>query len=250
MQFKISTSINNLLKKIFSIQINKYYKPVHIFENLHFRLIKKSPVIFDVGANVGQSIEKYLDIFNSPKIHAFEPNEDAFKILFNKYSKYKNIKLNNFALGEKKGTKYLNHTMKSGNSSINKLNLNTNWIKEKSVYYKVKPKNYIIKKKKIELFTLDNYIKKNKIKFIDLVKMDTQGYEEKILMGAKNSLKRKIKNIEVEIMLDDNYKVDMSIYKIEKILNPKSFRVIGIYANKRDIFTANNFGINLFYRKN
>ena len=42
----------------------------------------------------------------------------------------------------------------------------------------------------------------------------------------------------------------MSIYKIEKILNPKSFRVIGIYANKRDIFTANNFGINLFYRKN
>jgi hypothetical protein len=44
--------------------------------------------------------------------------------------------------------------------------------------------------------TLDNYVKSHRIDKIDLLKIDTEGTEEKILMGAEQSLKdKKIKNI-------------------------------------------------------
>ena len=94
--------INNFLRRFLKIEIKKFHPRLGIFTNLHLKTIKRSPVIFDIGANEGQSIERYLKTFDSPKIYAFEPNEDAFQILFEKYSKNKNIILNNFAIGEKK----------------------------------------------------------------------------------------------------------------------------------------------------
>ena len=244
----MKTIINNFLRKFFKIEIKKFRPQSSIFNNLHLKTIKRSPVIFDIGANEGQSIERYLNTFVSPKIYAFEPNEDAFQILFEKYSKNKNIVLNNFAIGEKKGNKYLNYTIKSGNSSLFKLNMNSNWIKNKALNFDVKPKNYINKIKKTKMFSLDSYIKKEKINSIDLLKIDTQGYEHNVLIGSKNSLKKKIKNIELEIMLDNCYDTDTSIYKIEKVLNPKNFKIKGIYSNKRDFLVGDTFGCYLFYK--
>ncbi len=244
----MKTIINNFLRKFLKIEIKKFRPQSSIFNNLHLKTIKRSPVIFDIGANEGQSIERYLNTFVSPKIYAFEPNEDAFQILFEKYSKNKNIVLNNFAIGEKKGNKYLNYTIKSGNSSLFKLNMNSNWIKNKALNFDVKPKNYINKIKKTKMFSLDSYIKKEKINSIDLLKIDTQGYEHNVLIGSKNSLKKKIKNIELEIMLDNCYDTDTSIYKIEKVLNPKNFKIKGIYSNKRDFLVGDTFGCYLFYK--
>ena len=34
------------------------------------------PIIFDVGANKGQSIERYKKLFSKPEIHSFEPNTE------------------------------------------------------------------------------------------------------------------------------------------------------------------------------
>ena len=81
------------------------------------------------------------------------------------------------------------------------------------------------------------------------MKIDTQGFEANVLKGSKNSLKKIIKNIELEIMLDDCYEVNTSFYEIEKILNPFSFKLIGLYSNKRDIFEKSNFGAFAFYSK-
>ena len=36
-------------------------------------ITKSEPVIFDVGANKGQSITRYKKIFQNPIIHSFEP---------------------------------------------------------------------------------------------------------------------------------------------------------------------------------
>tara|TARA_B100000575_G_C22502795_1_gene329092 strand:- start:103 stop:492 length:390 start_codon:yes stop_codon:yes gene_type:complete len=126
--------------------------------------------------------------------------------------------------------------------------MNSNWIKNKALNFDVKPKNYINKIKKTKMFSLDSYIKKEKINSIDLLKIDTQGYEHNVLIGSKNSLKKKIKNIELEIMLDNCYDTDTSIYKIEKVLNPKNFKIKGIYSNKRDFLVGDTFGCYLFYK--
>ena len=45
------------------------------------------PIIFDVGANKGQSIEKYLKLFGNPTIHSFEPIKEEINKLEKKISK-------------------------------------------------------------------------------------------------------------------------------------------------------------------
>ena len=40
--------------------------------------LSKKPIIFDVGANKGQSIDRFLKINNNSLIHSFEPNIDEF----------------------------------------------------------------------------------------------------------------------------------------------------------------------------
>ena len=92
-------------------------------------LVKKSnPTIFDVGANKGQSIKRYKNLFKNPIIHSFEPNIDEINILKQKYNNDKNLYLNNLAVGDKKGNLEFNVNAISGHSSFKKLIPNTNGI--------------------------------------------------------------------------------------------------------------------------
>ena len=56
-------------------------------------------------------------------------------------------------------------------------------------------------KYKVKTSTLDNFVKKNKIKYIDICKVDIEGTELDFLLGSKNILKEnKIKILSIEIM--------------------------------------------------
>src|SRR5258708_5323886 len=62
------------------------------------------PVVFDVGANVGQSVEQIRTYFDQPVIHAFEPSPDTFVKLQAATQGIPNVTLNNVALGRDAGT--------------------------------------------------------------------------------------------------------------------------------------------------
>ena len=47
---------------------------------------KRSPILFDVGANQGQSIDRFRKIFPNVITHSFEPAPELVKILEEKYS--------------------------------------------------------------------------------------------------------------------------------------------------------------------
>ena len=75
-------STNKLRNKKFDeISTKKFYNEI---------ISKKNPVIFDIGANKGQTIEFFLKIFKNPKIYAFEPSRDVYKILEQNYITSKN----------------------------------------------------------------------------------------------------------------------------------------------------------------
>lgn len=64
------------------------------------------PVVFDVGAHEGETIDYLLKIKNIKKIHSFEPQVSSFEILKKKYKKNKKIFLNNIALSKENKKKY------------------------------------------------------------------------------------------------------------------------------------------------
>ena len=80
--------IKNLFN-FFGLEIKKKDKEIVnlSFDEIYKIKIKQNPVIFDVGANQGQSIERFKKIFAEPTIHAFEPIKDEYDKLLKKYSK-------------------------------------------------------------------------------------------------------------------------------------------------------------------
>jgi uncharacterized beta-barrel protein YwiB (DUF1934 family) len=89
--------------------------------------------------------------------------------------------------------------------------------------------DFLKKEIKINVNTIDNYVKQNNIKHIDYLKIDTQGYEEEVLKGSIETLKSGIvKYIEVEIILSDYYEKTTNFYDMEKILLPLNYRLYHI----------------------
>ncbi len=78
------------------------------FDEILKQNLSQDPLILDVGANKGQTIRRFLDLFDNPTIHAFEPVEEAIQKIRENYSTHRNIFINNHALGDKRETKNFN----------------------------------------------------------------------------------------------------------------------------------------------
>jgi FkbM family methyltransferase len=184
------------------------------------KLIKTdSPIIFDVGASHGDSIERFKALFQNSYIYSFEPLRKEFDLI--KKKETDKIKCFNFAFGDVEEEKKFNvHDSMSFFSSFNKYN---------DQYFKPgdnKFSNYNVKIK-----TLDNFLKDQKIiNKIDLLKIDTQGYEEKILEGGKEAIKNNLfKIIEIELHIGNLYgQSHKNFIDVEKHLIKNNYRLISI----------------------
>ena len=68
-----------------------YPKLKSFYKNIAYpcSLSPNSQIIFDVGANKGQSIDFFYKIFKNPTIYAFEPNPILYRKLTQKYQNKK-----------------------------------------------------------------------------------------------------------------------------------------------------------------
>jgi len=140
--------------------IRTHYNPEELIDYLSYN---KQPLIFDVGANAGQSIEIYKKLFPESIIHSFEPNSYELNKLLIKYKDNNKIILNNYAVGEKEEENIeFNINVKSGNSSFYNVTKNTTWLKKRAETYGVEPDEYTAKKIIVKKITLDNYSEKKK----------------------------------------------------------------------------------------
>ena len=114
-----------------------------------------------------------------------------------------------------------------------------------SVGYAEKAKN---QKEKVAVVSIDDFLIEHKIEKIDILKIDVQGYEKKVLKGSKKSL-CKINCIIVEISFYDFYEHNSSLYEIEKMLKMthKIWDVSKISKNPKNLRTD---WVEIVYRRN
>ena len=99
--------MKKIVKKIFNSigldikRLNPELKNNLSFDEIYQLKIKDNCTIFDIGANKGQSIERFRKIFPNSIIHSFEPNKAEFEIINKKYQNDKKIIINNIAIGDK-----------------------------------------------------------------------------------------------------------------------------------------------------
>lgn len=130
--------------------------------------------IFDVGANTGQTWKEFRSNEPNAQIYCFEPVSDSFNELYNATKKDNNCVAEKVALGDLNGEMEI--SVFENTSPLNSL------------------KNHLMNQNdraRIEVInveTLDNYCGKKGIETIDLLKIDTEGFELQVLTGSKQML--------------------------------------------------------------
>lgn len=237
---------------MYLIKIIRYF--LNLFDTLQQKKIIKfinsefnDPItIFDIGAHFGETIKLFQKKINYKKIYSFEASSLNFKKLEKNFGNKlsSNIEIYNYALGEKEKKTYIYQMAESSSSTINNINFNSRYLKRKTKVLKIKNNNLIQKKIPIKVITLDKFISDKNINKIDLLKIDTEGYEYNILKGLTNH-HDKIKLIYFEHHYDDmifkNYKFQdihsiLARYKFKQVMKSKmlfrkSFEYI--YENQR-----------------
>ena len=198
----------------------------------HFRELLqgiKTPIIFDVGAYVGNTVKLFNTSFPKSHVHAFEPFSGSFTILKDRFEKTDQISLNNLALGHcRQDERHMYITKNRGSNSLLKPD------KDANKYWLDDPLS-IEEKILVETTTIDYYCEKNSIKEIHLLKIDVQGNEIEVLKGAEALLKsRKIKLIFTEISVALNYSGQTEMDELIKFLKDYNFKIFNFFKMKHN----------------
>ena len=233
--------IYNKIKKLFK------KKEINSFDKIYLNYFSNQKIIvFDVGANFGQSINRFDNLLNISKYYSFEPLEECYNFLLKKYNDKKFYHINN-ALGIKEESKLFYVNNKKANSSFHELNTNSKWWQSKKDRYK---NHNIAEKRNISLTSLDNFLKNNYVTNIDILKIDTQNHEDEVLLGSNETLKqKKINFIELEINVGNGYLKSLSFFDIESILNNYNYSLYGI-NNKGNLLENSNLQFDVLYKLN
>lgn len=165
------------------------------------------PVIIDVGANKGQTIDFFLGVAPAATLYSFEPNPRLFKYLGNKYAGNKKIKLQNLGVSDNAGTLTLQETVLDETSTFEELNYDSQYLKKKSKVLGIKPEAMVTKSHSVPVVKLSDFIKEQQLKHITVLKIDTEGHEYKCLKGLFDSTYTdfKIEYIQLEQHYGDMY---------------------------------------------
>ena len=131
----------------------------------------------DIGSNVGFFSEAIIKNLNYKSIHLFEPSKEYYEYSKKILNNYNNIYFNNYGLSDKNEKKIL--------YKCSKQNIGWNTFLKKDPYQN---DNFIntMKKEICVLKKLDDY----KINKLDFIKIDVEGFENKVLAGGMNIISK------------------------------------------------------------
>ncbi len=189
----------------------------------------KENIIFDVGAHKGETLIIFKKYFPNSKIYSFEPFENSYQelkktSLLHENTEAFNIGLSNF-IGKEKFYNYIDEF----DQSLSVINSSTKLIDGAMESFGYKPPKKI-ETVECEFETIDSFVRDNNIKTIDILKIDVQGSEYKVLQGADNIISSEnVKVIYLEILIIEQYDEQKSLNYYLNYFEEKKYKLFGIY---------------------
>jgi FkbM family methyltransferase len=177
-------------------------------------------VVLDVGANAGQFAHGLRrDLAFEGRICSFEPLNVPFRRLQSRAAEDPDWQAFNFALGDVGGTATINVAANSESSSL---------LEMLPSHVEAAPQSKFVGTEDVEVRKLDAI-------FDDLcqpgesvyLKIDTQGFEGRVLQGADRSLP-KIDTVQVEMSLTPLYSSELSFDELYQLLLGKGYDMVGL----------------------
>lgn len=203
-----------------------------VFSNLDYDVkLKKARIIIDIGAHVGIASLFFSTKYPKSYVFSIEPDPENYKLL-----------LSNIQLNKKKNIKPFNTSVLNNNKEVVFLfkNKHSSMSHTRKDLTEVKTTN---KYKVVKSVKLESFIRKNKIKNVDILKIDVEGSEYEIILNLKPSTFSKIRYIIVEYHnwvkgLSEKDLVDKLVennYKVRVVKNRHIDGVGLIYAKNTNL---------------
>lgn len=148
-----------------------------------------NPVIFDVGANIGTFATWMARSFPNGRVHCFEPQHAVFQQLSGNMAinNLYNVFTYNMALGDHNRHVQFNQPDYFVNRDFGTFSLKTDKHLQRTEETVT-----------VEVRTLDSFMEVYGIRRVDLLKIDAEGMDLEVLMGARNTIKKYLPKIFVE----------------------------------------------------
>lgn len=188
--------------------------------------------ILDVGANEGKVAEAALRSYPNCKLICFEPVSGTFNALQQRLAHY----------GDR--VTYFNEALSDVNAKgeINLTNFNgANSIQAQPAFHKFfNPHVREVGKEVITLSRLDDIASKLPTQKIDLMKIDVEGHELKVLQGGAKFIQKNVDTIIVELsLMRDASWSQQSVFEIFALMKELGFALLNVFdlhhANRSDM---------------
>lgn len=197
-----------------------------------------APIVFDVGANVGSTLEEFMNWWPEAEIHCFEPQEECWAALERRAADHRGkagVVLNRFAAGSTSVDEavFYSHAISIGISGFHKVNmesvdsLHLRDVRSSGESALDEYRQSMNRERTVKIVRLDEYMEQCNLRNIDLLKIDTQGYEPEVLDGLGERL-ADVRVVLAELMFYDYYERSLSFTDIERFLLPAGFRLFDI----------------------
>lgn len=173
-------------------------------------------IIFDVGANIGQSAKGYARRFPDARIHSFEPTPQTFQELAETVLRFPNVVAHCLALGRTDETLGLTQGRKS---AMNRLLPRDAVLPEGAIH--------------VEVRTGASLMRNLGIDRIDFLKIDTEGHDLEVLHGFKPMLDR-VDFIQVEAGMNPYNATHVPFAQLDGLLKDAGFHLAHIFDQKME----------------
>jgi FkbM family methyltransferase len=179
-------------------------------------LQKKSIVpnlVFDVGANIGQSVLEFRQSFPEATIYAFEPIKAAFEKLSTIVDGDIKASAHQVGLSRTSGDATMTS---SGHSTGNRIVRNNN--NDRAVEI-------------VPLKTGDDFCSERNIEYIDFLKIDAEGHDLDVVLGFRNMLiSKKIKFVQVECGLARQNSIHVPFADFHSLMASFGYGFVGFFG--------------------
>jgi FkbM family methyltransferase len=172
--------------------------------------------LLDVGANIGQTALSLAETFSGARIYSFEPVPATFAALQQNTAHLPGVECVNAALSDAAGEAMITTNRGGRNTLMSEVALSS--------------------RTKVRLDTVDAFCTKRGIEHIDLLKIDTEGYETWVLRGAKIMFEQgRIDFVLAECdFLRRPDEPHGDFFEIHQMLDSHGFRIVSFYTGGVD----------------
>lgn len=221
---KLRDMANLAVRPLLKSELRKIQRGSDIWRDVHSFVGKeKARVLFDIGANFGQSAEHFLELFPKTEIYSFEPAPGSFAKLEAFARDKPRVHAINQGLGPARGQfEFQENEFSETNSFLSTDPAVDRYLKGDCMKS--------IRRTMVEVNTLDSFCEEKKIGRIDVAKLDVQGFELNILQGAHGLLKRQaIGVLALEIIFIPLYENQATFCQLQELLARYNYHVSGFY---------------------